>query len=196
MVKENPVENPSCVDLFLTDCSRSFQSTFVISTGISDCHKMIITVLKTTFEKARAKEIVYRSYKNFDNYDFRKDLRHSLAECGNYNEFERCFLEVLNAHAPIKKWLVRANEVPYMTKALRKAIANRSRLCSRLYKRKYANLDLKKITDRKHSLNTAKPFFSDKGAVKTDITLIEGNEIVQEDSEVAKILGDFFKQCG
>ena len=97
------VEYPSCVNLFLTNCSRSFQSTFVIPTGISDCHKMIITVLKTTFKKARSKEIIYRSYKNFDNYVFRKDLRHSLAEYGNYNEVERCFLEVLNAHAPIKK---------------------------------------------------------------------------------------------
>ena len=30
------VENPSCVDLFLTNCVRSFQNTKVISTGISD----------------------------------------------------------------------------------------------------------------------------------------------------------------
>ena len=39
LVKENTcfksVENPSCVDLFLTNCSNSFQSTFVISTAIS-----------------------------------------------------------------------------------------------------------------------------------------------------------------
>ena len=48
------------------------------------------------------------------------------------------------------------------------------------------------MTDSKKVWMTVKPFFSDKGAVKTDITLIEGNEIVQEDSEVAKILGDFF----
>ena len=52
LVKQNTcfkfVENPSCVDLFLTNSSRYFQNTNVISTGISDCHKMIITVLKTT----------------------------------------------------------------------------------------------------------------------------------------------------
>ena len=64
---------------------------------------MIITVLKTTFKKASPKEIIYRSYINFDNYVFRKDLGHSLTECGNYNEFERCLLGVLNADAPIKK---------------------------------------------------------------------------------------------
>ena len=44
------VENPSYVDLLLTN-------TDVISTGISDHHKKIITVLKTTFKKARSKEI-------------------------------------------------------------------------------------------------------------------------------------------
>ena len=82
---------------------------------------------------------------------------------------------MLNAHAPLKKKVVRANEVPYMTKALRKAIATRSRLenryhknksgeslraykkqknfCSRLYKNErkkyYTNLDVKKVTDNK-----------------------------------------------
>ena len=60
LVKENTyfksVENPSCVDLFLTNCIRSFQNTTTISTGISDCHKMIITALKTTFKKAKSKE--------------------------------------------------------------------------------------------------------------------------------------------
>ena len=105
-----------------------------------------------------------------------------------------------------------------MTKALRKAIANRSRLenryyktksdenlraykkqknfCSRLYKKErkkyYTNLDVKKVTDSKTFWKTTKPFFSDKGGNKTDITLIEGDKIFQEDSEVAKILGDFF----
>ena len=77
-------------------------------------------------------------------------------------------------HAPLKRKLVRANEVPYMTKILRKGIANRSRLenryyrdksdeslraykkqknfCSRLYKKErkkyYTNLDLTNITDK------------------------------------------------
>ena len=41
--------------LFLTNYIRSFQSNMAISTDISDCHKMIITVLKTAFKKAKAK---------------------------------------------------------------------------------------------------------------------------------------------
>ena len=54
LVKENTcfksIENPSCVDLFLTNCCKSFQNTFATSTGISDFHKMTVTVLKTTFK--------------------------------------------------------------------------------------------------------------------------------------------------
>ena len=140
LVKENTcfksAENPSCIDLFLTNCSTSFRHTNVISSGISDCHKMIITVLKTTFKKAKPKEIIYRSYKNFDKCVFKNDLKHKVLNCENYTEFESRFLEVLNRHAPLKKRLVRANEVPYMTKALRKAIANRSRFESQYYKNK------------------------------------------------------------
>ena len=101
-----------------------------------------------------------------------------------------------------KNKVVRATEVPYMTKALRKAIADRSRLenryqkskteeslraykqqknfCSRLYKKErkkyYTNLDLKKITDYKLFWRTTKPFFSDKCVVGNNIVLIEGEE--------------------
>ena len=51
---------------------------------------------------------------------------------------------------------------------------------------------MEKITDNTFFLKITKPFFSDKGAGKTEITLIEGDEIVQDDSEVANIFGDFF----
>ena len=36
---KNP-DNPSCIDLFLTNRPRSFQNTLTIETGISDFHKM------------------------------------------------------------------------------------------------------------------------------------------------------------
>ena len=182
---------------------------------------MIITVLKTTFKKVKPKEIVYRSYKNFNNENFSRDLGVILSNSENCSEYERRFLEVFNAHAPLKKKIVRANEVPYMTGALRKAIANRSRLenryyrdrsneslraykkqknfCSRLYKKErkkyYSNLDVKKITDNRKFWKTVKPFLSDKGVGKNEIILIEGDQIIQEDSEVAKVLNNFFNNA-
>ena len=56
----------------------------------------------------------------------------------------------------------------------------------------YSNLDLTKITDSKKFWKTTKPFSSDKGAGTNGITLIEGDEIFHEESEVANILSDFF----
>ena len=104
LVKQNTcfksVENPSCVDLFLTNSSRSFQNTNVISTGISDCHKMIVTILKTTFKKTKPKVILYRSYKYFDNNAFSRDLRDQVVNWGNYTELAQGTLEILNMHAP------------------------------------------------------------------------------------------------
>ena len=39
---KNP-DNPSCIDLFLTNRPKCFQSTMTMETGISDFHKMVIT---------------------------------------------------------------------------------------------------------------------------------------------------------
>merc|ERR1712062_294993 len=53
-------ENPSCIDLFLTDSSSSFMKTMATWTGQSDFHKMIVTIMKSTFPKQKPKTIIYR----------------------------------------------------------------------------------------------------------------------------------------
>ena len=60
-------ENPSCIDLILTNCSPSFQNTGVFETGLSDFHKLTFTVLKQYYPKQRLKVVFYRKYKNFCN---------------------------------------------------------------------------------------------------------------------------------
>ena len=40
---KNP-DNPSCIDLFITNSYRSFQKTTTLSTGLSDFHKMTVEV--------------------------------------------------------------------------------------------------------------------------------------------------------
>ena len=75
LVKQNTcfksINNPSCIDLFLTNLRKSFLSTTVISTGISDFHKMAITVMRTTFNKMGPRKIIYRNYKKFNHALFR-----------------------------------------------------------------------------------------------------------------------------
>ena len=42
---KNP-DNPSCIDLFVTNRPRNFQSNATIETGISDLHKLEVIALK------------------------------------------------------------------------------------------------------------------------------------------------------
>ena len=156
----------------------------------------------------------------FNSDNFKLELKNALdsKNTTNYELFESIFLEILNKHAPLKRKFVRANHAPYMTKPLRKAIMKRSELqskyhkkateenktrykkqknfCSKLYKREkkryYNNLNLNDITDNKIFWKTVKPFLSDKGTRSSHITLIDKNNIISKDNDVAEVLNNFF----
>ena len=215
-------ENPSCIDLFLTNSQYSFQSTFAVATGFSDFHKMVLTVLKVKVDKQKSKKMTYRDYKKFDESDFKKDLAIKLGISSSTCEsFEYNFLEVLENHAPEKSKYIRANQVPYMTKSLRKAIMKRSELqskffknrshqnminykkqrnfCSRLNKKEkknyYSKLDTKQITENKAFWKTMKPLFSDKGCSRSKITLIDDGKIIKEDQKISDFFSIYFKEA-
>ena len=69
----NP-DKRTCIDLILTNCPGSFQNSCVIETGLSDFHKMIVTVMKTSYRKIEPRVINYRDYKSFSNEGFRESL--------------------------------------------------------------------------------------------------------------------------
>ena len=72
---------------------------------------------------------------------FRGELKAELNNISNYSDFEEIFFKVLDKHAPIKKKIVRANDKPYMPKALRGAIMLRSSLRNKYMKYKTPDLD-------------------------------------------------------
>ena len=51
------------------------------------------------------------------------------------------------------------------------------------------------MSDNKSFWKTVKPFFFNKGIHRGNIELIEGNQWLQVDSEVAEALDDFFKEA-
>ena len=217
------VENPSCIDLVITNSTSSFQNTTVVSTGLSDFHKMVVTVLKTSFIKIAPKTQYFRDYKHFDSNDFKNELQRKLIENdkNDYISFEKNFLSVLNKHAPLKKKKLRANEVPYMTKTLRKAIMKRTELetkylknksktnlssykkqrnfCSKLYKKErkkyYNNLNIKNITENKEFWRTIKPFLSEKTKSSQKIFICKGDEIISDDRDIAENFSQFFQNA-
>ena len=132
------VSNPSCIDLFLTNNALSFQHTETVSTGLSDFHKLVLTVLKTTISKSKPREIHYRDYKKFDSLKFNVDLKNAFAheKIESCIKFDEVFMTVLNRHAPLKKKILRANHSSYMSKTLRKAIMRRSYLEKKYFQKK------------------------------------------------------------
>ena len=136
----------------------------------------------------------------------------------NYGAFETAFDKVLNKHAKLKKKYVRANDAPFMTKALRKAVMLRTRLrnkynqnriaenwnnfrrqrnlCAKLFrtekKRYYNNLDVKLITDNKKFWKTVKPLFSDKIKTQNKIVLVENDDVISDDRQIAEIFNNYF----
>ena len=91
---KNPY-NPSCIDLFLTNLPRSFQNTLTIETGLSDFHKMVITVMKVFYKKQKPKIIQCRSYKNFDNQVFQRELSSELLKV--YQNLLKSFCQYLTS---------------------------------------------------------------------------------------------------
>ena len=132
---KNP-RNPTCIDLILTNRHNCFQNSRTIETGLSDFHKMTVTVLKSHFQKKGPILMKYRNY-NFDESLFRNELIKEIRtfdlddESLDYNTFHRAFMSIFEKYAPIKEKKVRANNAPFMNKTLSKAIMTRSRLRNR-----------------------------------------------------------------
>ena len=216
---KNPC-NPSLIDLILTNRPRSFQDSHVIETGSSDHHKMTITVLRAFFQKQTPITINYRDYKKFDQSLFRYNLLKRLNNMNDgkvdCDTFETVFIELLNLQAPMKEKYIRANNSPFMNKSLHKAVMTRSRLCNKflknpsnankinytkyrnyctgLFKKEkkafYNNIDTKSITDNRTFWKTVKPMFSD--ITNNKITLLEGEEIITDNFEIAETFNAFF----
>ena len=66
------LKNSSCIFWILTNSPYSFQKFCVIENDLSDFHKMIDLVIKTTFPKLKLRIVHYRDYTQFSNDNFRK----------------------------------------------------------------------------------------------------------------------------
>ena len=218
---KNP-NNPSSIDVILTNRKNSFENSTTLETGLSDHHKMVITVMKSKFKKKDPKIINFRSYKNFGENLFREELKNALQDTGKeieYDDFKQIFMTILNLHAPMKKKFIRGNNAPFMNKTLSQAFMHRSKLknkfnknptdqnkvsynkqrnyCVSLLKKEkrkyYNNLDLKIFKDNKTFWRRVKPLFSDKHkGVQPDIIIVENGKTTSDKKEVAEKLNNFF----
>ena len=89
----------------------AFQNTTTVFTDLSDFHKLILTVLKTSITNSKSQKITYRDYKNFHSVKFNDELRYVFVKgkITSYTKFDEMFLRILNQHASLKSKLPRAN---------------------------------------------------------------------------------------
>ena len=181
-----------------------------------------MTVLKTFFKKQSPKVISYRNYKNFSNDLFRTDLINEISSNGilegDLNGFLGACKKSLDYQASRKKKYTRANQAPFLTKEINKEIMTRSRLrnkflrcrsdenkkayneqrnrCVKLVrsakKAHYSNLSIKDVNDNKKFWKIVKPLFSEKVNTNENITLVENNNIISSEIEIAEKLNAFF----
>ena len=103
---------------------KSFQNSLTLETGLSDFHKMTLTVMKVFYKKQKPTIITYRSYKNFSNEVFMADFQNRISQVTSENSdlefdiFKAVLNQAIQKHAPIKQRYVRANQAPFINKKL------------------------------------------------------------------------------
>ena len=174
-----------------------------IFTGLSDFHKLVLSVFKTTFTKSKPKKIIYRNYRKFNQSNFNQDLHNQLSseQPKDYAFFENIFLTIFEEHAALKKKLLHANHAPYVTKARWKGIMKRSyfeklyfkrrtpsslkkynkqkNYGSKLYKKErkayFDKINPKEVSDNKSFWKNIKLLFSENRKIRNKIALIDEN---------------------
>ena len=148
---KNPT-NPLCVDLILTNKPRRFHNSWKFKTGLSDFHKMTLTVLKSSFVIQKLKILNYRNYKFFNNTLFRDQVLNKLINLNfqisdkGLKHFKETCLSVVNTIAPLRSRSIRANQAPFINKEIQGGVMVTSKL-----RKTFAKVD-SKVT-KNHIIN-------------------------------------------
>ena len=127
---------------------RSFITTFLIcmtvplksqtlETGLSDFHKLTLTVFKIHYKKQKLLVVTYRDYKSFLSESFRKELFSTMESYSSisFDDFQSKFLYLLGKHAPVnKKRYIKANQKNFMDKERNQTIMVRYKLRNKYLK--------------------------------------------------------------
>ena len=188
--------------------------------GISDHHKMIMIIFRSTFAKGKPKTFYYRYYKKFNLEQLQMELKEKLVEISNnsFDIFLEEFKTCLDKFAPLKEKKIRFNNSIFMTKSLRKAIMLRSQLkkkfnnnkseenskkykqqrnyCVKLLRKTkmeyFQNMDVNKVNDNKMFWKIVKPRFSNKCKTANTIILTEGDMIIKNEKLIVDTFNNYF----
>lgn len=159
-----------------------------VETGLSDFHKMTVTVMKNHFKKKEPIRIVYHDKSNFDAVRLREKIKSKIQRKGNMSlgELQTMIVGDYLEDAPLKEKVLRGNNASFMNRTLSQAFLTRARLKNKkqkcrtqeneaLYRKQrnycvsllrkekkshFNNIDFSSINDQKKFYDIVKPKFT------------------------------------
>ena len=109
----------------------------VVETGLSDFHKMTVTVMRKHFKKKDPIKITYQDERKFDAIKFRKFIKTQLSNRNNLKieDLQSILVNTYTQAAPFKTKILRGNNARFMNQTLSKAFSKRAQLKNK--KQKY-----------------------------------------------------------
>ena len=129
--------------------------------------------MKGKFTKASPKYVHYCNDQDFNEQDFKLELRGNLevdVVDTNFEAFHSVYLNVLNKHFFI-------------------------RFCKKERKKFLDKLNIKLVTGNKTFWTTIKPFLGHKISKSSKIILVEGDEIISADKDIARKFDRVYKNA-
>ena len=113
----------------------------------------------------------------------------------SYTKFDEIFLQILNKHAPLENKLLRVNHGSFILNPLTDYFFRNHKKqktnvtgSTKSTEKTFNNLNTSFVLDNKLFWKTVKPFFSNEGSHRGNIILVEGDKLLQNDSEITEEL--------
>ena len=118
------VDNPSSIDVILTNKKHCFQNSMVVETGLSDFHKMTMTVMREYFKKKDPIKITYQDKRKFDAIKFREFIKTQLSHKTHLKveDLQSILVNTYTQAAPFKAKILCGNNGRVMNKNAIKGI--------------------------------------------------------------------------
>ena len=110
--------NPSFICDIITDMISFFVKYCTVETGISDYHKLVMSICKPTLAKGKSKKFFHCYYQNFDCELFEQALTDGVS----LKSFKTTFRFYLEKFASLKLKYSRYSNNPFMDRFFRKTI--------------------------------------------------------------------------
>lgn len=230
---KNLVTEPTCfktvngtlIDPVIVMNPKRFQNPLNIVFGYSDFHNIVGCITKLKVPPKKPMTVEYRSYKNFNVESFNADVSSiPFHVCEMFDDVDdkywcmsKLFTDVVDEHAPLKKRVIRTQQVPYMHSELRKSMYKRNMLKNKYFKNRsveawHAYCTQRNITTnmRRNAIksyfmskcngnatpkdfwNCIKPYMSNSMQQHRNIILNEDGNIITNKKDICEIFVDFF----